>query len=108
MGGSMEFALSSMKVSVVIQFQMDKQIDGREEKVLMHTLTHTQIYYMIKAPFWTSNIKNEDRNVKNEDSNIKNSLLLSLQNIVPLFLFLSHWLPLQSPFQVLSPPLIRP
>lgn len=47
----MEFALSSMKVSVVIQFQMDKQIDGREEKVLMHTLTHTQIYYMIKAPF---------------------------------------------------------
>lgn len=51
---------------------MDKQIDGREEKVLMHTLTHTHIYYMIKAPFWVSNIQNEDRNVRNEDRNIKN------------------------------------
>lgn len=47
----MELALSSVRVSVVISFQMDKQIDGREEKVLMHMLTHTQIYYMIKAPF---------------------------------------------------------
>lgn len=47
----MELALSSVRVSVVTQFQVDKQSDGTEEKVLMHMLTQTQISHMKQAPF---------------------------------------------------------
>lgn len=39
----MVLAFSTMKVSVVISFQMDKQINGREEKVHTHAFMHMQM-----------------------------------------------------------------